>query len=283
MNRIDLHTHSNISDGSCAPQEVVRAAHAAGIRAMALTDHETIAGVAEAKAEAQKLDVELIMGMEMTVSYQNRRLHIVALGFDEQHAAFKAIYQKIRQSKESGMEKVIENIRQQGVPISMEILKPFIKGDKLDRYAIMRYFVSLRKYDDVQKIWDIHLNPALVGMSWNIPAEEGLAAIRAAGGINSLAHYHKRIGLQGLKREDQESALQELIHMGLDAMEAHYPNYSAEEEAFAAHLIEKYNLLPTGGTDFHGTNRPGVEIGTGINGNISLPYSMYERVLAKRG
>lgn len=280
MNIIDLHTHSNISDGSCAPAEVVRAAHAAGIRAMALTDHETIAGVAEAKTEAKKLGVELIMGMEMTVAYKNRRLHIVALGFDEQHAAFKEVYQEIRRSKETGIEKAIENIRQQGVPISEAILKPFIKGDKIDRYAIMRYFVTLHKYDDVQKIWDNHLNPALIGTSWNIPAEDGIAAIRAAGGINSLAHYHKRIGLQGLTREEQETAMQELIGMGLDGMEAYYPNYSEEEEAFAAHLIAKYDLLPTGGTDFHGSNRPGVEIGTGINGNISLPYRMYEQVLA---
>lgn len=283
MKLVDLHTHSNISDGACRPSEVVDMAADAGLCALSLTDHETIAGTAEARARAKERGLDFMIGMEMTVSYRNRRLHIVALGFDEECAAFREVYRKIRRSKESGMEIVIERIVRQGVDITPEILRPFLMGDKLDRYAIMRYFVSLQKYDDVQKIWDNHINPALAGTSENIDAEEAIGAIAKAGGVTSLAHFHKRIGLLGLSRPEQEAAVKELLKMGLDGMEAHYPNYTEEDRAFAAYLIDKYRMLPTGGTDFHGSNRPNVNIGTGTDGNIAVPYSIYEAVAERCG
>lgn len=281
MKTVDLHTHSNISDGSCSPSEVVEAAARAGLAALALTDHETIAGTAEAKARAMELGIECISGMEMTVEFQGRRLHIVALGFDENHAEFQKAYKRIRQSKEERMEEVIEAIQKQGVDISPEILRPFVKFDQVDRYAIMRYFVSLGRFDNVQKIWDLHINPALAGINWNIPAAEGLAAIRAAGGVSSLAHYHKRIGLKGLTKAEHERAIAALVEMGLDGMEQYYPNFSDEEQAFASYLIDTFKLLPTGGSDFHGKNRPDVEIGSGVNGNIAVPYALYEDVVRR--
>ena len=160
------------------------------------------------------------------------------------------------------------------IDISLEKVQPFAFG-KLDRYAIMRYLVSLHLYDRAQPLWDNYLDPAVreLGLDQNMPAEEALPAIHAAGGVTSLAHFHKNIGLKGLSRAEQEAAIARLHALGLDGMERWYPNYTAEDSAFAAHMIEKYGLLVTGGTDFHGSNRPQIEMGHGIAGNMAIPYA----------
>lgn len=282
MKIIDLHTHSNISDGSYTPSEVIDLAHDAGIDAIALTDHDTIAGVSEAQAKAKKLGVEFLPGMEMSVQYKSRRLHIVALGFDRHHPAFQMLYKKIRRIKESGVAGAVEKIRAKDIDVSMAMLeKNFTTTDNVDRYAIMRYFVSLNMFDNVQRIWDNYINPAFTGFDANITAEEGFAAIRAAGGVTSLAHYQKRLGLGGMTRSEQEATIQELMALGLDGMEGYYPNYSEEDQDFATYLIDKYKMLPTGGTDFHGKNRSNVVLGTGIDNNMSVPYEWYQSIAYK--
>jgi 3',5'-nucleoside bisphosphate phosphatase len=279
MKIVDLHTHSNISDGSYTPSEIMQQAHQVGIGAIALTDHDTIAGVSEAEKQAKKLGVEFLPGMEMSVKYNNRRLHIVALGFDRHHPAFQTLYKKIRGIKEAGVAGAVEKIRAKEIDVSMAMLeKNFTTTDNVDRYAIMRYFVSLNMFDNVQKIWDNYINPAFTGFDSNITVEEGLSAIKAAGGVTSLAHFHKRLGLGGMTRSEQEVTIQELMALGLDGMEGYYPNYSEEDQVFATYLIDKYKMLPTGGTDFHGKNRSNVVLGTGIDNNMSVPYEWYQNI-----
>ena len=92
--------------------------------------------------------------------------------------------------------------------------------------------------------------------------------------MTSLAHYHKRIGLAGMTREEQEMAIAELRSYGLDGMEMYYPTYTAEDAAYAREWIVHYGLIATGGSDFHGANRPGTELGTGIDDNLHIPYEI---------
>ena len=270
---LDLHTHSTISDGSFTPAELAQHAKDLGIRAFALTDHDNMAGCEEAAAAAQKLGVGFIGGMELTVEYLGHKLHVVCLGFDPAHPSFRLIYQRVRAIKEGRIPDIIAYIRDKGLDISLGKVEPFAHGGPIDRYAIMRYLVSLHLYDRAQPLWDNYLDPAAVelGLNFSITAEEALPLIKEAGGVTSLAHFHKTIGLKGLTRQEQEAAILRLHQMGLDGMERWYPNYSHDDAAFAGYMIEKYHLLPTGGTDFHGTNRPGVEMGTGMDGNICIP------------
>lgn len=279
MKYIDLHVHSNISDGSCTPEEVIALAKEKNLAAVTLTDHESIAGNEAAAKAAAKLGVKFIPGMEMTVDYDTRRLHIVSLGFDEQNPTFKKLYKKIRAIKESKMDELIEGIQNHGVMISRELIAPFVMN-KVDRYAIMRYLVSLHLYDHAQPIWDYYINPVVaeLGLGYNVTAEEALPAIHAAGGVTSLAHFHKKIGLGDLDRDAQEAAIVHLKSLGLDGMEQYYPNYTDEDAAFAHAMIDKYDFIPTGGTDFHGTNRPEIDLGTGLDNNIKIPYSFYEAI-----
>lgn len=281
VRQVDLHAHSNCSDGSDTPARLAELAQAAGLAAFALTDHDTIAGVEEARAEAAERGVELLPGMELTVDFAGRQLHLVALGFRADSAAFQDMYREIRRCKENAMEEVVDRIRRMGADISLDKVLPYARTGGVDRYAIMRYFVATRAFDEVRGIWDTYINPALAGVGMNLKAEEGIAAIRAAGGVTSLAHYHKRIGLRGFSRAEQETAILRLVSMGLDGMERCYPTYAPEDAAFAAYLIDKYRLMSTGGTDYHGANRPRVALGTGIDGNTAVPYALYDGVRAR--
>jgi len=284
MKKIDLHVHSLVSDGSFTPGELAEHAKEQGLAAFALTDHDVMAGCAEAAAAASAAGVEFINGMEMTMDFKGLKIHVVCLGFDEKHTGFQSMYKKIRAIKEGRIEDIIEFVHRKGVDISLEKVQEFTYMGILDRYAVMRYLVSLHLYDRAQPLWDNYLDPAVVelGLNYNITAEEALPIIHEAGGVTSLAHFHKNIGLGSLdSRQQQEQAVVELHRLGLDGMERFYPNYSTEDAEFAEQMIKKYDLLPTGGTDFHGTNRPGIEMGTGMNGNIAVPYAFYEEVKSR--
>ena len=286
MKKIDLHVHSLVSDGSFKPGELAEHAKEQGLAAFALTDHDVMAGCAEAAAAASAAGVEFINGMEMTMDFKGLKIHVVCLGFDEKHTGFQSMYKKIRAIKEGRIEDIIEFVHRKGVDISLEKVQEFTYMGILDRYAVMRYLVSLHLYDRAQPLWDNYLDPAVVelGLNYNITAEEALPIIHEAGGVTSLAHFHKNIGLANLdSRQQQEQAIVELHRLGLDGMERFYPNYSAEDAEFAAQMIKKYDLLPTGGTDFHGTNRPGIEMGSGMNGNITVPYAFFEGVKERLG
>jgi len=276
---IDLHVHSTVSDGTYTPAGLAELAEKNGVEAFALTDHESIAGNAEAAAAAKELGIGFINGMEMTMTYQGHKIHVVCLGFDPAHEGFQRLYKRLRYIKEDSMADVVEIIRRKGIPIEFSTVKQYA-GGQLDRYAIMRALVAMDEFGNIQEIWDNYLNPAVkeAGVAWDIPAEEALPVICEAGGVTSLAHFHKRIGLMGQNRAEQEESIRELAGFGLCGMEACYPNYTAEDEAFAKAMIEKYRLLSTGGTDFHGENRPGVMLGTGINNNISAPMEFLDNI-----
>ncbi|WP_033171276.1 PHP domain-containing protein [Selenomonas sp. ND2010] len=285
MKFVDLHVHSLVSDGSFCPEELAKQASAAGLSAFTLTDHDNIAGNEAAAAAAKAAGLEFINGMELSAEYNGRKIHIVCLGFDPEHPSFQLIYQRIRSIKEGRIPEMIDFVAHKGVDISLEKVKEFAQGRPIDRYAIMRYLVSLQLYDRAQPLWDNYLDPAAValGLDVNITAEEALPRIREAGGVTSLAHFHKDIGLKGLTRKEQETAILHLHSMGLNGMERFYPNYSADDAAFAGYMIEKYDLMPTGGTDFHGANRPNVAMGTGIGGNMAVPYEFFTGVQKRCG
>ena len=279
MGSIDLHTHSTVSDGTYTPTDLAQLARARGLRTFSLTDHDNVSGLDEAAAAAKAEGVELIPGMEMTVDFAGHKLHVVALGFERTHPAFAEFYRAVRESKEAGMAELIAGIRAKGVDITEEKVQALTSG-KLDRYAVMRYLVSLHLSEWVQPLWDEYLDPVLknIGGCENVAAAEAFAAIHAAGGVTSLAHFHKKIGLLGMRREQQAEVIAALHKEGLDGMEGWYPSYTPDDSAFVERMTARLGLLLTGGTDFHGANRPGVEIGTGRDNNIAVPEEALMRL-----
>ena len=272
----DLHVHSLVSDGSMTPEDIAWYAKGRGLSAFALTDHDNIAGDAAAWKAAEELGLGFVPGLELSVRFHGRKLHIVCLGVDRDAPAFQACYKTVRSSKEAKIPEIIEFVHARGIEITMTDVERFAYGPA-DRYAIMRYLVSLHLYEHAQPLWDNYLDPAVheLGLEGIIEPEEALPVIHAAGGITSLAHFHKRIGLKGMTRAEQEAAIAELHALGLDGMECWYPNYTDDDRAFAAYLIEKYDLLPTAGTDFHGTNRPEIDMGSGLGKELAMSGDVF--------
>lgn len=275
---IDLHVHSTMSDGTFSPTQLAELAKKTPLEAFALTDHDTICGTDEARTAALKYGVEFINGMEMSLDYDNHQIHVVALGFDADSPAFKELYTAIRRTKEESIANVIGYMAGKGVDISTEKVQPYVRGTGMDRYAILRYLVNNKSaVGDIQYLWDNYIDPAFknLGLNKNVAAEQAFAAIKEAGGVTSLAHFHKRIGFLGCSRQEQEQHISYLHQMGMNGMEKYYPSYTEDDKAFAAYMIDKYDMMPTGGTDFHGLNRPSVSLGTGTNNNMNVPYEFY--------
>ncbi|SNU96979.1 Histidinol phosphatase and related hydrolases of the PHP family [Megamonas hypermegale] len=283
---IDLHVHSTMSDGTYAPAEIAKLASQKGMFAFALTDHDTIFGNTAAKIASKAYKINFINGMEMSLNYDNHQIHVVALGFDQNSEAFKNFYKELRYKKESSIANVIDYLHKQGLDISIEKVQPYVSGDGMDKYAILRYLVTNQSaVGDIQYLWDKYIDPAFrklkLGIVENPKAEDAIAQMKMAGAVTSLAHFHKKIGFINNNRAEQEYHIKYLHEMGLDGMEAYYPNYTDDDRAFAHYMIEKYNLLPTGGTDFHGANRPSVELGTGTNNNMNVPDEFYINICQK--
>ncbi|OAM92537.1 hypothetical protein SAMN04515679_0606 [Pelosinus fermentans] len=278
---IDLHVHSYMSDGTCSPKEIIELANQKKIRAIALTDHDSIEGVAEAEKEALKYDINFLKGIEMSVSYEKERiLHIIGLGMDINHSYFIEHYIKMKKARDDGAMNIIELMRKKGIDIDSNLLRNGCMTRYLDRYTIHQYLIEKELCCDAQEVWDVYLNPIPYGDDELLEVEEALDLIKKTGGLAFLAHYNKKIGLLGYSESEMEKHIETLRNIGLTGIEKYYPSYTQKDTLYAEYLSNKYDLIPSGGTDFHGKNRPNIQLGTGGN-SFFVPYSIYEGIKTK--
>jgi len=279
--KIDLHVHSNKSDGTCSPKELIKLANQKGVKAIALTDHDNIDGLNEAEREASKQNILFLKGIEISSLYEDGRiLHILGLGIDTSNKQFLEVYTKMKKAREESVKYILKILESKGIFIDINVLKRNSLNQYLDRYDIHRYFIQNGISNNAQFIWDQYLDPIAYGRDELLKAKDAIEIIRISGGLSFLAHYNKRIGLQGFNKHQIEHHIKKLISLGLNGIEKYYPSYSDEDTEYLDYLIDKYNLIPSGGTDFHGTNRPEIDIGVGNNNNI-IPFSVYENILEK--
>lgn len=276
-NLIDLHTHSYISDGSDSPTEVIKAAKKNKLKAIALTDHDSIAGLKEAKVAAKNNNIELINGIEISSLYKaGRILHILGLNINLDNDYFLTAYNKMKKAREKGIPKILEHIKKTtGLSIDINDLHKVKYDEYLSRYDIYRYIIENNICTEPQKVWDVYLDPIPYGKDELIPVDEAIKMIHEAGGKAYLAHFNKRIGLGGLSFEDIEDNIKYLVSLGLDGIERYYPSYIDDDRKLLDYLVWKYQLYSSGGTDYHGTNRGNIEIGFG-EGNLKIPYSLID-------
>lgn len=286
MHYIDLHVHSNCSDGTLSPAEVAARAAEKGLSAIALTDHDCVAGIATACAAAEALFVDgaplrIVPGVEISADYKNRDIHILGLLIDPEHAALKAALLKALSSRDTRNKKMVKNLQAAGLDITMEELL-FGAGDTVitrahfARLLLAKGYVKTRE-EAFQKYLDDG-TPYYVRREYMQP-HEAIRLIREAGGIPVLAHpllYHLDSG--GVRE-----LVAKLVREGLMGIETIYSKNTGTDEAFVRKLAAQYQLLMTGGSDFHGANKPGVEIGVG-HGNLRIPEEMLAALdLAKMG
>jgi hypothetical protein len=241
---VDLHTHSTASDGVLPPAEVVEAASAAGLAAMALTDHDSVAGVAEAREAGERLGVRVVAGAELSAHVDREEIHLLALHLDRVDVIAGELA-RFRDDRVARAERMVAKLRALGVAVSMDDVLREAGAGAVGRPHVARAVVAAGAAADVREAFDRFLGdgrPANVEKP-RLDAREAIAIAHAAGGIAVWAHP----GPAG-RREKVEP----LAAAGLDGIEVLHPRHSGDDMARLAALAEHFGLVTSGGSDWHG-------------------------------
>ncbi len=277
---IDLHTHTNCSDGSMTPEELVRHAKKRGLSVIALTDHDTTDGIAGAMQTAREVGLTLIPGVEVSTEADSQ-VHILGFGIDPENAVLKNSFAKQQMERHINFEKYLVRFAEYGFPMTREEVLAHAPSGYVGRAHYARVMMDKGYVSSVKEAFDKYLG---IGMPCYIKREvmhpkEAIRCVHAAGGVAFFAHPH-----QTKLPDDRLFALmKELKEAGLHGIEGYYPEYSAEMgEKFRA-WAKELDLMLSGGSDFHHLMKPHIEIGTGINGNLSVPDELALYIMKKTG
>lgn len=279
---IDLHTHSTASDGTDSPSALVAKAAALGLAALAITDHDSIEGLAEAGAEARRLGFRFVRGIEIAVRHENDEIHLVGLWMPEapspRMAEVLRTFKRLRRERNLGMLRALDKI---GMPLELEEVRAFSGGGAVGRPHIAsamksRGYVQSRREAFMRYIG--HDGAAFVPREL-MGAEEGIALLKDEGAIVVLAHpcLFRHMNRQALDR-----VLAKFTGYGLQAIEAYHSAHSREQVRICVDLAAKYGLLLSGGTDYHGRNKEDIKLGSGLRGNVRAPLYLLEKMEAYR-
>lgn len=245
----DLHAHSTASDGINRPAEVVRLAARAGLAAIALTDHDTVDGVAEARAEGQAQGIKVLSGCEFSVLGDWGEMHLLAYGMPEGHAELEATFRRMRTNREDRGRAMVAAIVKCGVPIDYAEVEGIAAGAPLGRPHVARALVQrgvVRTIDEAFVRFLGRGKPGYVGKV--LPSlEEITDLVRRVGGVSSLAHPRDRAN---------RATLQSFQTRGLDGVEVRHPSHSPSMRAELERVARDLGLLMTGGSDSHGETSP---------------------------
>lgn len=272
---VDLHVHSTESDGTFTPEELVEEAKKVGLSAFALTDHDTVSGVKKAFDAAKDTGIEVIPGVELSTDYNGKEVHIVGLYIDIEHPKLLSQTAAFRECRNNRNEKMIEALQKEGFDITFEKLVAENPDCVITRANIARYLYEHGMIKSVQEAFDKYIGDGCRCYinRFKVSPMDAVKLIKEAGGIAILAHpllYHmSSVTLQKL--------IDELKAAGLDGIEAIYSTYTPGEERLVKKMAEENHLLVSGGSDFHGTNKPSIRLGTG-RGQLYIPYSVLDTI-----
>ncbi len=282
MGLIDLHTHSNASDGTLSPKDLIYYAASKGVSVLALTDHDTVSGLAEAMAAAKLINVDnpnsfsLIPGIEFAAFYNSRDIHILGLNIDSEYKGLIEIIDCAIEDRNRRNDKIIELFHKDGIPIRLEDLQNGRDNAAITRAHFARYLIDHGFVADRSEAFAKYMNP---GCKFYVAREHlepkiAIKTILDAGGIPVLAHPL----LYKLNSNQIEALLRELISYGLQGLEVFYSSNINNDTDYLRSLANKYGLIMTGGSDFHGSNKPDIDIGVG-RGNLVVPQSVLNQPL----
>jgi predicted metal-dependent phosphoesterase TrpH len=278
MNRIDLHTHSSYSDGSLSPRELVQLAKEKKLRAIALTDHDTVAGLKEAAAAGVELDVEVVPGVEISAQYPPGTMHILGYYLNPAHPDLLEALKKLQQARADRNPKIIQRLQALGLDISTnEVLD--LSAGQVGRPHIAKALVNKGYASSIDEAFSRYLKKGAVAYveKFRFPPDEAIDIIRKAGGIAVLAHPFTL----GINKPDELALLvQELAEVGLEGIEVFYPGHTKEMVVIYEEVAARLGLVCTGGSDFHGNFRDHFHLGNTILGK-ELDYGILQ-VLRER-
>ena len=281
---IDLHAHTTASDGSFSPADLVAHARDLGLKAVAVTDHDTFGGWDEAMAAGAAMGVEVVPGIELSVAGEGEKFHLLGYYF-ERDSELGAALAQLQAERARRNDAIIENLNGLGYPVSMARVREIAGPDaQIGRPHLATALLEVGAVASVQEAFDSLLKeggPAYASKQTLAP-DEAVRLIHDAGGVAVWAHPTRapseRAALLDFGRG--EELIRRWNEWGLDGLETHYGAYTPAEVAWTRAMAEKYGLIGTGGSDFHGLTKPSVKLGQ-VNGGQGVPDRVLESLKAR--
>ena len=281
---IDLHIHSTASDGTLSPNEILRLALKSHLAAIAITDHDTLKGSREICGAVTTTPLRLLTGIEVSVTAPfssgiSGSLHILGYGIRLDDPTLNASLETLQSARKNRNPHIIDRLNALGIDVSIEEVSRISGGAQIGRPHIARLMLQKGLVKSINEAFDLYLGfqkPAYVE-KYRLACDQAIQIISKAGGLAVLAHP---ILLKIPDNDRLESLIVALKEMGLQGIEAYYPEHSPEYTAYCSSLAQKHDLIITGGTDFHGAVKPGIQMGSG-KGDFKVPYTVYERLVER--
>lgn len=277
MKLCDLHTHSTYSDGSFSPEELIKLAEKEGLSAIALTDHNTVSGLTHFLTASKNTDVEVALGVEISCDYNGDELHVLALFIENRLTEVEKFLEIPKARKEASNNLLAENLIKNGYKIDYERMKSQT-GGSINRVHFANELIKNGYIKTVNEGFDTILSEetGFYLPPKRLTAFEVLEFIKGIGAVSVLAHP-----LLNLTKDQLIEFLPKAKDFGLMAMETRYSKYSLEEQEFSTKLAKEFCLLESGGSDFHGENKPDIKLGVG-HGDLQVPYEFFKSMKNKR-
>ena len=276
----DLHTHSNYSDGTYSPAEIIAEAEKLGLSSVALTDHNTVAGLPAFMEAAQNSPVEAVPGVEISCQYGDTELHLVGLYIPMENLDVITVYlDSLNRKKEESNRLLIRNLNQAGYFLDYDEIRQAHPDGTVNRAVIAASMLEKGYVSSINQAFQDILS---VKAGFYVPPQRltffnAIALLRYVEAVPVLAHP-----FLNLKTEDVlRACLQEAVPKGLAAMETMYSSYAPETEAAARRIAREFGLLESGGSDFHGATKPHIRLGCG-KGNLSVPAAFADALKNSR-
>ena len=276
---VDLHLHSLVSDGTDAPEDVVRLAAAADLNTIALTDHDTLDGIARAIAAAHEHGIRLIPGTELSVDWPTGTMHMLVYFLEPGEGPLQDRLAQLRNARHDRNRRILDRLGEAGIDIEYEAVVEEARGGTVGRPHIAALLVAAGSAASIADAFDRYLAKGRIGYvdRVRLEAHEAVRLARASGALPVLAHPHTL----GVSRSDYEEAFTALASSGLAGIECWYAEYAPDVRRHLAGLAERLGLVATGGSDYHGRYKPGLQIGTG-RGDLIVPDQAVEDLDALR-
>lgn len=275
---IDLHTHSRHSDGSDTPTEIVESARNAGLTAIALTDHDRLDGIESARLRSQQVGIEFIPGVEISCIFEQGTLHLLAYFLEPTQGPLQDRLFQMQEARTKRNQEMATKLKEAQLPITWEELMDEAGGPNLGRPHFAAVMVRKGIVSSVQEAFDKYLAK---GKPFYVPkvqitTPEAIKLSLNSGALPVIAHP----STLGLSYSELQKYLTEMAELGLVGVESYYSRYSSQERNELASIAKSLDLVPTGGSDYHGSYKVGLNIGTG-EGDLKVPDSVLAQLKAR--
>ena len=279
MSYVDLHVHSNASDGTLSPEQVVHLAHEAGLSAIALTDHDTTAGVDVAMEAGTKLGLEVVPGIEVSSSFKDHEIHILGLFVDTDSPSLQAALKEFRQHRDQRNQEMLKRFDAHGIHLTAEELCAGNPDTVITRAHVARALLAKGLGPDLDHIFKKYLKygGTYCPPKEFLPPEAVMEALLDSHAFVALAHpLQYKLG-----DRDTQELIAYLAGLGMKGLEVYHSSHNRLESAKLQEMAARHHLLPTGGSDFHGANKPGLDLGCGY-GRLYVPEEALLKIKAAR-